>query len=159
MIDSLKNKSNWKKRAVFFALPILVFSTACQLPGSKIDDGGLDLPVDYVEELQVAPELRIRDLPIPAGYVYRAKESMILEYGSVQAGIIKYEGPDDVGSLIEFFRKEMPKYEWNMDNMIEMEDTTMIFNKSTRTCKISIRPSGGLSKKTIVSVYYAPKET
>ncbi|HBW47877.1 TPA: hypothetical protein DEF17_08125 [bacterium] len=113
---------------------------------------------EYLPPLQTAPELRIKDLPVPAGYLYKADRSMLIEYGNVIAGIINYEGSVDAGELIGFYRREMPKYDWNLTSMIEREEVKMIFQKEGKICEIILKSVGGLSKKSAISIYYAPKE-
>lgn len=132
---------------------------ACTMPGQEIDDSELyaDSTGAHLPSLQTAAELRIRDLPVPGGYVYDPRHSMIIEYGSTQAGMIRYEGSAPVGDLIEFYRREMPKFDWTLSTMIEREEIRMFFQKTGMICEITIRPATTLSRKSIIQVYYAPK--
>lgn len=138
-------------------------STAC-LPGKTMDDSssssatGIGAEVNYLAQIQTAPDLRIRDLPIPAGFLYKPDKSMIIEYGNVQAGIIIYEGTAEAGELVGYYRREMTKYDWTLVSMIERDDVRMMFNKTGRICEVTLRASSGLSRRTTISVYYAPKE-
>lgn len=152
-------------RTMILAAAVLTAMTAVGcMPGRTMDDesasttssGGGE--VNYLAQLQTAPELRIRDLPIPAGFLYKPDKSMIIEYGAVQAGILVYEGVAEPGELIAYFRREMVKYDWTLVSMIEREDSKMMFQKSGRICELTLRPSPGISKKTLISIYYAPKE-
>jgi len=141
-------------------LSALIISGCAFMPSSE-DSNNLSSDYssqEYAAPLQTSPELRIKDLPIPAGFLYKPDKSMIIEYGNVIAGIINYEGTVDAAELIGFFRREMPKYDWNLTSMIEREDVKMIFQKEGRICEITLKPYSGLAKKTIISVYYAPKE-
>ena len=132
--------------------------SAC-LPNQQVkDDYTLSGLSPYVESFQIAPELRIKDLPIPAGFTYRADRSMIIEYGAVQAGIIVYEGTGSAGDLIAFFRREMPRFDWNLLTMIERDDIKMFFEKPGKICEMTIRPASGLMRKSTVTIHYAPKE-
>lgn len=134
----------------------LLFS-ACQTPQGQMKGDDADAAA-YLRELQVAPELRIKDMPVPAGFEYVAKKSMIVEYGSTQAGNIEYVGSGDVSELIAFYKREMGNYDWKLVNLIEMESTTMLFDKPRRSAKVTIGPGSGLSRNSTLNIYYAPKE-
>jgi hypothetical protein len=148
-----------RRYALFVALLAFGLLTSACMPGQRVEDdytGTSSTP--YIESLQTAPELRIKDLPIPAGYTYQPARSMIIEYGTVQAGIIAYEGTGPAGDLIAFFRREMPRFDWSLSTMIEREEIKMLFEKQGKICELTIRPSSGLSRRNVVSIYYAPKE-
>ena len=152
---------NARQLSLTGVLVLASLAAAC-LPGQQVEDdytlssGSGATP--YVESLQTAPELRIKDLPVPAGFTYRADRSMIIEYGQVQAGNIVYEGSSPAGELIAFFRREMPRFDWNLATMIEREDIKMFFEKQGKICELTIRPASGLVRRSVVSIYYAPKE-
>lgn len=143
------------KTRLLTALCLALAVTACTTAGDSMDSS--DPSLSYVPEMQTAPELRIKDLPLPNGFNYKPEKSMILEYGNTVAGILLCEGPGDPAEVISFFRREMPKFDWTMSNMIERRETRMIFEKQGKTCELSVYPSG-LSKRTAVYVYYAPKQ-
>ena len=151
------------KRAVqgiCLAMMIMVSAIGCAMPGLQTrssEETTFDSSMALLQELQVAPELRLKDLPVPAGYVYLPAKSMIVEYGSTQAGILYYEGPDDPADLIAFFRREMPKYGWRMESMIERDVARMLFDRPERTAELTIG-SAGLGRKASITIYYAPKE-
>lgn len=131
----------------------------CAVPGSQVADAGDsgEATKEYVHELQTSPELRIPDAPVPAGYAYKPEKSVILEYPGVLAGVLHYEGPDDVAELIAYYRREMPKYEWTLSSMLESDETLMVFDKAGRTCRVGLRSLPGLRSKSVATIYYAPK--
>lgn len=164
-------KKNLLFATSFLAALAALTVTACVAPGQREDENVTTMndgtppsqaapapDVSFLPSLQVSPELRIKDLPIPAGYILRSDKSMILEYGQVQAGILLYEGSATAADLVAFYRREMPKFDWNMASMIEREDIRMLFEKTGRNCEIMIRPGTSLSKKTAIFIYYAPKQ-
>ncbi len=137
--------------------------SACTLGQTTDDSATAASPassseIQYLQPLQTAPELRIRDLPVPAGFLYKPDKSMIIEYGQVTAGILAYEGAIEAGEVIGFYRREMPKFEWTLSSMIEREESRLFFQKEGRICEITIRPGAGLGRRTGIFVYYAPKE-
>lgn len=143
----------------FAVLAIGLLTSAC-LPGRRIEDDYTEASVatPYVESLQTSPELRIKDLPIPAGYVYQPARSMIIEFGAVKAGIIVYEGTGPVGDLVAFFRREMPRFDWNLASMIERDEVKMFFEKPGKICEVTIRPATGLARRNVIVIHYTPKE-
>ncbi len=164
-------KTNGTMGRAMLILAVTASLAACAMPGQREDDdiatmdSGSTPPaqvspsaeVSFLPTLQISPELRIKDLPIPAGYLYRTDKSMILEYGQVQAGILLYEGSATAGDLVAFYRREMPKFDWNMMSMIEREDIRIMFEKAGKNCEVMIKSGTSLSKKTVISIYYAPK--
>jgi hypothetical protein len=150
---------------MMLAVGVLTATTAVGcMPGRTMDDSSTSTTsssgteVNYLAQIQTAPELRIRDLPIPAGFLYKPDKSMIIEYGAVQAGILVYEGVAEPGELIGYYRREMVKYDWTLVSMIERDEIKMMFQKTGRICELTLKPSPGISKKTLISIYYAPKE-
>ncbi|RMH54407.1 MAG: hypothetical protein D6679_13740 [Candidatus Hydrogenedentota bacterium] len=137
----------------------LILAAGCTLPEKQADEGsGLAVEEEgVVEELQPAAALRIPDLPVPAGFTYDAAKSMILEYGDVLAGTVYFQGPAEVGAVIEFFRKEMPNYDWQLVSMIEREKVRMVFDKPGKIAQVTISPRQGFAKGSGIFVYYAPK--
>lgn len=146
------------------SMPVVLLTIAlagCTMPGQTMDESELytesSSEVSHLPSLQTAPELRIRDLPVPSGYEYNPAHSMIIEYGTVQAGILRYEGSANPGELIGFYRREMPKFDWELSSMVERDEVRMYFQKAGMICEITISPASGLKRKSIIHVYYAPK--
>lgn len=149
-----------KMFGLLLIMSVMIITPGCSYLPSSDDSTNVSSDYtsqEYIPPLQTSPELRIKDLPVPAGFVYKPDKSMIIEYGEVIAGIIYYEGAVDAAELIGFYRREMPKYDWNLSSMIERNEVKMIFQKEGKICEIVLRAAAGLSKKSVISIYYAPR--
>ncbi len=109
-----------------------------------------------VQSLEPSAALRFSDIPVPAGFKILPKESFILESGGVRAGILKYTGKADAQSVVLFYRKQMPIYNWALLNVLEHGDHMLNFERENESCVITIKPAGGRAK-LVVSL--APKSS
>lgn len=136
-------------------IPVLAGLVACTAPQTQTDtaSGG---DVNYLQPLQTSPELRIRDLPVPAGFVYKPDKSVIFEYGPTLAATMLYEGGSTVGDVIAFYRREMEKFEWTTKAVFEREEVKMIFTKEGRYVSVTIRGTAGLARRTSITIDYIP---
>lgn len=139
-----------------FVVPFLASLVACSAPQTQSESSADGGDVNYLQPLQTSPELRIRDLPVPAGFVYKPDKSVIFEYGPTLAATLLYEGGSTVGDVIAFYRREMEKFEWTTKAVFEREEVKMIFTKEGRYVSVTIRGSSGLARRTSITIDYIP---
>lgn len=149
----MTNLRSWTALAVLAAVTV---SAACTAPQTQTDPLATGGDVNYLQPLQTSPELRIRDLPVPAGFTYKADRSVILEYGPTLAATLLYEGSSPIGDVISFYRREMEKFEWTTKAVFEREEVKMIFTKEGRYCAVTLRGSSGLGRRTSITIDYVP---
>ncbi len=137
-------------------LAAVLASAACTAPQTQADPASSGGDINYLQPLQTSPELRIRDLPVPAGFTYKADRSVILEYGPTLAATLLYEGSSSIGDVIAFYRREMEKFEWTTKAVFEREEVKMIFTKEGRYCAVTLRGSSGLGRRTTITIDYVP---
>lgn len=130
--------------------------SSCTAPQTRTDATSGTAEVNYLQPLQTSPELRIRDLPVPAGFLYKAERSVVLEYGPTMAATLLYEGTAPIGDVIAFYRREMEKFEWVTKAVFEREEVKMIFTKEGRYVAVTLRGSSGLARRTSITIDYVP---
>ncbi|MDD5585253.1 MAG: hypothetical protein PHV55_09415 [Candidatus Omnitrophica bacterium] len=140
--------------------PILIMVTGCILilagcttiTTRRSTESG---EIVHVEKpLSVAAALRFEDIPIPSGFSGLRDQSFIFQDGSTRVGLVRYAGRAGSSQVINFFKTQMALYNWDLLNVVEYENTTLNFIKSSESCVITIEP---LTTKTIISVVIAPK--
>jgi hypothetical protein len=104
--------------------------------------------------LNVATLLRFNDIPVPAGFMVFDKESFAFQNDSARVALLKYIGPKSQDQVVQFFKEQMPTYNWNPINIIEYERRILNYEKGTETCIVTIEPRGG---KSIVIIAISPR--
>ena len=134
------------KTRIFIA-GLLVFSVftflGCAGPSSK----SLGL-------LEPSSIQKFTDVPVPAGFNLLSKNSYSFESSGVRVGILKYRGKANPDQIINFYKEQMPMYNWNLLNIVEYGDRMMNFDRDTETCIISLSPKG---KSIAITISIGPK--
>jgi len=104
--------------------------------------------------LDVAMALKFEDVPIPSGFKPVTKDSFIFENDVLRVGILKYSGKAKAYQVVDFYKDQMPLYNWRFLNMMEYGRRIMNFDRDDQSCIIVIEP-GRMS--TSVSITVAPK--
>ncbi|GEM_PF-6915603 len=101
------------------------------------------------------PNFRYDDLPIPNNFTLIGDESFSYEADKFRTGILKYQAKDDYKNVANFFKGELPKYNWNLVSSIEFQNILqLIFEKDSWISVISIKQK---SSKTFLSIAIGPK--
>ena len=98
--------------------------------------------------------LKFSDIPVPVGLKPLPLESYSFESSGVRAGVLKYSGKLNPDLVTNFYKDQMPSYNWNLINIIEYGQRLMNFERETETCIITIFPKGSL---TILTISLGPK--
>ena len=83
---------------------------------------------------------KFEDLPIPPGFVLNKHESFIYESSNSRAGILIYNGEGDLDEVVNFFKENMPQYEWNLLSSYEYKGVLLNFSKEGWNTIINIKP-------------------
>jgi hypothetical protein len=97
---------------------------------------------------------RFSDVPVPAGFKLLAKDSYSFESSGVRVGVLRYRGKAGPDQVVNFYREQMPMYNWNLLNVVEYGEQQMNFDRETETCVITLKPSG---KAVTIVVSLGPK--
>jgi len=116
--------------------------------------------VSTQRELSVARDLRpseilkFHDVPIPVGFKILPEKSFILESAGMRAGVLKYIGKAKVENVVNFYKKQMPVYNWALLNVLEYGERMLNYERENEGCVISIKPRGS---RVDISISLAPK--
>ncbi|MDP3786975.1 MAG: hypothetical protein Q8R05_05475 [Candidatus Omnitrophota bacterium] len=133
---------------VFFALTI---TSGCATPTYR----GSTASSEMERPLVVASSLRFDDVPIPAGFISIPTESFIYQTENIRAGLLRYEGRSSPETVMQFYKEQMPVYNWQSVNIIEFEKKQLSFEKTGQSCIVIIE--GFKNGKSIITISIGPK--
>lgn len=133
---------------VFFALTII---GGCATPAYR----GSTASSEMEKSLVVASSLRFDDVPIPSGFVSIPTESFIYQTENIRAGLMRYEGRSSPEAVMQFYKEQMPVYNWQSVNIIEFEKKQLSFEKTGQSCIVIIE--GFKNGKSIITISIGPK--
>lgn len=97
--------------------------------------------------------LPFNDIPAPLDMSVDNAQTRTIETDHLQAGTVTLSGYVKEQSLVNFYREEMPKYGWRLQNVYTGDRTTMLFYKKGRSAIINIQEN---LIKTVVEIKSAP---
>jgi hypothetical protein len=102
----------------------------------------------------MAKTLKFDDVPVPPGFKLLDNESFTFQNDQMRVGLLKYTGMPNANKAVEFYKTEMPMYNWDLINVIEYEQKVMNFERIDQTCIITIQPE---ATRTVIAIAVAPK--
>jgi hypothetical protein len=75
------------------------------------------------------------------------KESFLYETRATKTGLLIYEGKGEMEKLSNFFKQQMPKYQWKLVSNFEVHNVMLTFIKEGWISIITILPQEGESKR------------
>ena len=113
----------------FLAVIVFCMTGCALLPRQYSDEQGPDL----IEGLEVAPELRYGDIPVPRGFVYLRKESWTYEgKGGIRLADLLYKGKSPMQTTVDFFIEQMPISGWEKEMVVGPETKKRLRFKHTK---------------------------
>lgn len=96
------------------------------------------------EEALLEPQVtaKYNDLPSPSGFKFLPQDSYAFESAGVRVGVLKYQGKADVEQVVNFYKNQMPLYNWDLLNVVEYGELLMNFEREQETCIIKLLPKG-----------------
>ena len=101
--------------------------------------------------------LKFADLPIPTGLKSLPQTSYSFENAGVRVAVLKYQGKVNIDQLINFYKEQMPMYNWNLINIIEYGQRLLNFERENETCIITIQVAGFWNEDALVTISVGPK--
>jgi len=116
--------------------------SSCRLLSKKPSKPGAPKAIKGLIDTPSVKNYQASDVPVPANFDYRSDKSWAYVTGSVRTTSIKYIGSARTEDLLEFYRKQMAKFEW-MENRSYNPDpkesnTKIGFQKNYEQCRIII---------------------
>ena len=130
-------------------ISLVVLSGCASISSSGRADGP-------TKELGVASALKFEDVPVPAGFRIVSDQSFSFQNELTRVGILRYAGRANAQRVIQFYKDQMPMYNWQFVNMIEYDRSLLNFEKADQTCTITVE--AGVTR-TALAIAVAPKVT
>ena len=127
-----------------FFFYLLTYFGCASIPQKAPEAGGPAL-------LEAQTLLKFQDLPVPVGFKLVSGESYAFEGAGVRVCVLKYKGRSSADQVVNFFREQMPLYNWSLLNVIEYGNRLMNFDREKESCIINIVPKGN-SSECIISL-------
>ena len=100
----------------------------------------------------IATSYRFEDIPLPPGMNLSRKESFVYETKTTRTGLLVYEGTGEIGKLTNFFKEQMPNYQWRMVSNFELHNVMLTFIKEGWGSVIYILPREDETKRVEIRV-------
>ena len=71
--------------------------------------------------------------------------------------VLKYQGRVNIDQVINFYKEQMPMYNWSLINIIEYGQRLLNFERENETCIITIQVAGFWNEEALVTVSLGPK--
>lgn len=101
--------------------------------------------------------LKFSDVPIPVGLKPLPQISYSFENAGARVAVLKYQGKANIDQVINFYKEQMPMYNWNLVNIIEYGQRLLNFERENETCIITIEVAGFWNEDALVTVSLGPK--
>jgi hypothetical protein len=99
--------------------------------------------------LEPSALLKFSDVPVPSGFKLLSQDSYSFETSGMRVGVLKYQGKANPDQVINFYKEQMPMYNWNLLNVIEYGDRMMNFERENETCIIGLFTKGNAVTITV----------
>ena len=136
-------------RKLFIILISSLLLAGCATSGTVTDDD-----IKTQKALDVSTALKFVDVPVPSGFKMITAQSFTFENDVLRVGILKYKGRSSGDQVVNFFKNQMPLYNWRFTNMLEYGRRILNFEREDQNCIIVIEPQG---MSTFVTITVAPK--
>ncbi len=137
-----------KRRNILF-LGIILFlvigSFGCGMFGT-IEERGPEA------KQQILTTYRFEDIPLPPGMNLNRKESFVYETKATRTGLLIYEGKGEMERLANFFKEQMPNYQWRLVSNFELHNVMLAFIKEGWSSVIYILPKEDEMKRIEIRV-------
>lgn len=99
--------------------------------------------------LEPQATLKYNDIPVPAGFNLVAEDSYSFESAGVRVGLLKYKGKARPEQVVNFYKEQMPMYNWSLLNVIEYGQCILNFEREQESCIINMFTKGNSITLTI----------
>ncbi len=86
--------------------------------------------------------LKFTDIPYPSRFKFLSRDSYTFENSGIRVGVLKYKGKANVDQVVNFYKEQMPIYNWNLLNIVEYGERLLNFERENETCIVSLVPKG-----------------
>lgn len=130
-----------------FFLPAVYCLLIAMLSGCSTFSGNKGPTNPAVLEPQAI--LKFSDVPVPVGLKNLPAQSYSFESSGVRVGVLKYQGKNNPDQIVNFYKEQMPMYNWNLVNIVEYGQRLLNFERENESCIITLEPRGSSVTLTI----------
>ena len=104
-------------------------------PGDSVN---FDTPVLPEPGIPISPESRFADVPLPLDAKEDLDRTYVYESTNLQIGRMVYTTDYTVNELAQFYIKEMPTANWELERVTQAAGANLFFNKPNKRLEIAI---------------------
>jgi hypothetical protein len=147
-----KNQRRGEMKKTVYGLLIVIMIAL--LAGCATTSGSAYSSSEEAKPLDVATLLKFNDVPVPSGFRILDTESFAFQNDNTRVALLKYIGPVTADQVVQFYKEQMPIYNWNPINIIEYERRILNYEKDQESCIITVETKG---RKSIITIAISPK--
>jgi hypothetical protein len=132
---------------LFLGSASVVLFTGCASTEQKKD-------MNTSSTLEAQALARFSDIPLPTGFKLIPQSSYSFESSGVRVGVLKYQGKANPDQVLNFYREQMPMYNWRLLNVTEYIDRVLNFDRDNETCIITL---SGRGSSVTITIFMGPK--
>jgi hypothetical protein len=117
-----------RKKAIWMGV-ILILITGGTYGCSSLSSSRMVRDREPETRQPLSTSYRFEDIPLPPGMTLNRKESFIYETRTTKAGLLIYEGKGEMEKLANFFKQQMPNYQWRLVSNFELHNVMLTFIK------------------------------
>ena len=138
-----------KKNAFSLACLCILALAGCSGLSSRDEMGSLNQNILEPSVLQ-----KFNDVPVPASFKIIPQNSYCFESSGIRVGVLRYQGKASPDQVVNFYKEQMPMYNWTLLNVVEYGERMMNFDRENETCVITMTPKGST---VFITVSLGPK--
>ena len=145
-----------RPKLVFMILlcALLVASIGCaRNTAATVGESG-EATEEIAPGMPLAPDFRIADIPLPAGFDFVRKGSFVFQNSRMDVGRIQYSGRAPIEEVAQFYLDEMTNYNWTLLNVTEYGSITLYFEKPDKAAQVLLTPK---VRGTEIQISFFPK--
>lgn len=103
-----------------------------------------------VPSVQFSNDVSFEDIPIPAGFRLKRKESYSFQNDVTRVGHLVYKGHSSINNVLAFYQQQMPLHGWQEMSYIDFRSSIRYYEKEGQSCIISVVPKTGWDNVNIM---------
>jgi len=109
-----------------------------------------------LKTMQITPALlqKFPDIPIPSNFHLQSDKSYAFMNADIRVGLLRYSGKAYGDDIVNFYKEQMPLYNWSLLNVVEYGPKVLNFEKGAETCSILVESKG---KRSFIIISVNPK--
>jgi hypothetical protein len=131
------------------AASVVIFSGCVEAP-KKTESAAAPQKI-----LEPSGRVKFSDIPVPEGFAFEGRDSYVFESSGIRVGVLRYHGRVMADRVVNFYREQMPMYNWVLLNVVEYGDRLMNFDREEESCIVTISPRG--NRASLISICVGPK--